>query len=195
MGLVLRVSRAVFLIAINGWDEEKRFMKKTLLASLASTVVIGLAPGVAMAAEIGNSGPGSSNEIDNSSSVECDVTNNNNVGVEGGNNQGSETGGAENDGNTTGGGAQSGNANNDNETQVDVDVDNGGCENEGNSTSNEGGKGSENETTTTTPKVLAESTEELPDTGASMMVVGAATAIVLGAASAVATRRLLNNEN
>lgn len=168
-------------------------MKKLLVASLASVLTISFAPAAVLAQEcnISNTGPGSVNECVDENEVECDVTNDNNVDIDNDNDQDAGSGDAGDNSNTTGGDTNSGDASNDNGTDVDVDIDNDGCVPENETTPPTGGQGGG--TPETTPAVQGASTE-LPETGTSMVAVGAATAFVLGTASAIATKKLLNDE-
>ncbi len=168
-------------------------MKKILVAVCASVLSIAFVPAAAMADEcdISNTGPGSSNECVDENTVECDVTNNNEIDVDNDNDQDSNSGNAGNGGNTNGGGATSGDAENDNETDVDVDIDNDGCVDDEEETTG-GGQGG-GSTTTPTPQVKA-ATTTLPDTGTEMVAVSLATAFVLGTASAIATKKLVSDD-
>ncbi len=166
-------------------------MKKLLVASFASTMAIGFAPAVVFAADISNTGPGSYNSIINETTRKITVTCNNDVEVVNINDQSSNSGTAEVDGNNYGGDAQSGDAQNLNEYVATLGVS---CEPATLAVVTppaEGGKGSG---TTTTPQVKAVTTT-LPDTGSEMLVVGIATAFVLGTASAIATKKLVSDEN
>lgn len=169
-------------------------MKKILVASLASVMAIGLAPGAVMAAEdnISNTGPGSFNWVYNEVNKTVDITCDNDIDVVTVNNQQANSGTASVKQNTYSGNATSGNAENFNQNVTDVDVSCGPKQAEAVTPPAEGGKGGG--TPEPTPVVEAASTE-LPDTGASMVVVGAATALVLGTASALATKKLLSDEN
>jgi hypothetical protein len=180
--------RTVFLLS-NGHLTRSKQMKKILIAGFASTLAIGFAPAAVFAATISNTGPGSYNSIINESTKEITVTCNNNVEVVNINNQSSNSGTAVVNGNNYGGDAQSGDAQNLNEFVATLGVS---CAPVVAAVTPPpaGGQGGG----TPAPAVLASSTT-LPDTGSEMILVGAATAFVLGTASAIATKKLVDDEN
>lgn len=95
------------------------------LASLG----IGLGVAAADSAEIGTTGPDSTNKIEIDKESRADVDNNNSVDVNNNNTQNASSGNARVTRNTTGGDAESGAAENDNSTETEVRINNSGSGN------------------------------------------------------------------
>jgi hypothetical protein len=98
-------------------------LKSTAAGAIAIALIFG---GTAFAeADISNTGPGSTNEIDISERCDIDVDNDTDIDVDNNNPQDAESGDGSVSGNTSGGGAQSGNAGNNSSTNIDLNVTNG----------------------------------------------------------------------
>lgn len=103
-------------------------MKKQILRYGAiAMATAGLAVGVAAASSIDTTGPDSTNKVEVSSYNKAELKNKNNLNVNNNNSQSADTGDAKVKGNTTGGDAMSGDAENSNEADTSVEVDNGAC--------------------------------------------------------------------
>lgn len=104
-------------------------MEKVLKYASIGLASLGIGLGVAAAdsADIGTTGPDSTNKVEISRHNDLDIDNNNDVSVNNNNDQEARTGDAKVYDNTTGGGAGSGDAENYNETSTDVSITNSGA--------------------------------------------------------------------
>jgi len=101
-------------------------MKKVsaLVTGWAISLLVLSGSAAAQTSTISNTGPGSTNAIENTQQCDINTTNNNNVNVGNNNQQNSQSGNSSGSGNTTGGGSQSGSTGNNNSTGVGVDINN-----------------------------------------------------------------------
>lgn len=108
---------------------EEYGMEKVLKYASIGLASLGIGLGVAAAdsADIGTTGPSSTNKVEISRHHDLDIDNDNNVDVDNDNDQEAKTGDAKVYGNTTGGDAESGDAENSNETSTEVSITNSGA--------------------------------------------------------------------
>lgn len=168
-------------------------MKKLIVASVASTLCFGLAPAVAMAADvtIGSTGPGSFISVIDENTKKITITCNNDVDVVNINGQNSGSGSATVDGNGYSGDATSGNASNLNDFVVSLGVGCAPAERVTPPPAGGQGGGQVIAAVTPTPAPAA----KLPDTGATSVneFAAAGVALTLGTVAAAVVRRLVKN--